>query len=998
MATPVPIARVSAVQGQAFARGEDGRMRQLHVGDLIFEGDVIVTAQNSAVDLATQGGSPFKIGADEHVAMDAEALGQTGAAPDAADSAVNVSGDDFSRIVTALNQGENLDALLEETAAGTGGAGGEAGGGPTFVRLLRITESVEPLSYEFGTARQDVLDYPLNGGRDDQDPGPELEIPDVNNTPNGPVAGNVSVPENETTEGSFVIRSPDGLDPDNALNIGGTTISEAELIDSGNNPIVIDTPEGELIIDGYNPDTGEVRWKYDPDGDHKDHSNGDVLDDIPIIVTDSDGDTSEGHLVINITDTEPDAVDDANSVTEDGPITVTGNVTGNDDPSADDPCNVTNVNGVDVPPGGVTIPGEHGDLTIYPDGSYEYTLHNDDPDVNALKDGQTIDDTFTYTYTDSDGDSDNANLVITINGHTDGPPSIVPNDHNSPGDTDGHNTVWEQGLVDTADPSETATGSIQITAPDGLASVTIGGTTLTADELAALSPTSPVTIDTGEGTLTLTHFDPTTGELDYTYTLKGPIDQANGTDSFDDIPLHVTDMGGDTADGTLRIQIMDSAPEAKPDVNAVTEDGDTDGNPATSQTASGNVITTTPGDDTLGADATTVTGIAKDGDPETAVSGPTTVHGEYGDLTINPDGSYTYVLNNDDPRVQALTPDDPAHQSLEDKFTYTITDSDGDTSTTTITITINGTDDAPTITVPDNNDEGATVVDGNESVPEDSTTGIDGTFTIKSPDGFDDPDHPFSINGTPVDVADIGTGSGTAVITTPDGTLTITAYDPDTGEVSWHYVPNGAKDHDPDQDGTEDPVLDDFIIEVTDADGDTTQGHLVINITDTEPDAEPDTNAVTKGGADETALDDGDPDTTIISGNVIDNDTQNIDGPSAGGWITGVEAGDTTGGGTPITDGTGLGGTGIVGDYGTLILNPDGSYTYILDNTNTDVAGLGSNDDPLKDVFTYTITDADGDSKTTTITITINGDGVPTIDIPDTNDDPVVTPGDASVP
>ena len=77
-----------------------------------------------------------------------------------------------------------------------------------------------------------------------------------------------------------------------------------------------------------------------------------------------------------------------------------------------------------------------------------------------------------------------------------------------------------------------------------------------------------------------------------------------------------------------------------------------------------------------------------------------------------------------------------------------------------------------------------------------------------------------------------------------------------------------------------------------------------------------------------------------------------------GGAISGVAAGDTN---TAITDGTGVGGLGVDGTFGTLILNADGSYTY----NRTSVSGG-------QDVFTYTLKDGDGDADTATLTIDLD--------------------------
>ena len=49
----MPVARVSAIQGKAFVKAADGTMHPLRVGDVIYEGDVVVTNGASRVDLAT---------------------------------------------------------------------------------------------------------------------------------------------------------------------------------------------------------------------------------------------------------------------------------------------------------------------------------------------------------------------------------------------------------------------------------------------------------------------------------------------------------------------------------------------------------------------------------------------------------------------------------------------------------------------------------------------------------------------------------------------------------------------------------------------------------------------------------------------------------------------------------------------------------------------------------------------------------------------------------
>jgi VCBS repeat-containing protein len=61
-------------------------------------------------------------------------------------------------------------------------------------------------------------------------------------------------------------------------------------------------------------------------------------------------------------------------------------------------------------------------------------------------------------------------------------------------------------------------------------------------------------------------------------------------------------------------------------------------------------------------------------------------------------------------------------------------------------------------------------------------------------------------------------------------------------------------------------------------------------------------------------------------------------------------------------------GHAVVGSYGTLTLNADGSYSYVADHS------IPSNT-IAQDIFTYTATDGDGGSATSTLTITVTQAG-----------------------
>ncbi|MFK4698516.1 VCBS domain-containing protein [Bradyrhizobium diazoefficiens] len=73
-------------------------------------------------------------------------------------------------------------------------------------------------------------------------------------------------------------------------------------------------------------------------------------------------------------------------------------------------------------------------------------------------------------------------------------------------------------------------------------------------------------------------------------------------------------------------------------------------------------------------------------------------------------------------------------------------------------------------------------------------------------------------------------------------------------------------------------------------------------------------------------------------------------------------------------------GADVVGTYGTLHLNSDGTYTYTLNNAQANVQALAA-DQLVYDTFSYTNSDNHGGSCTANLTITVTG----------TNDAPVIT-------
>ena len=105
---------------------------------------------------------------------------------------------------------------------------------------------------------------------------------------------------------------------------------------------------------------------------------------------------------------------------------------------------------------------------------------------------------------------------------------------------------------------------------------------------------------------------------------------------------------------------------------------------------------------------------------------------------------------------------------------------------------------------------------------------------------------------------------------------------------------------------------------------------------------------------------------SAATGNVLSNDT--------GGDGKRVTAAGTTSASQSVTVATtSANGAVVTGLYGTLTLGADGSYRYVVNDTNAQVQALRTASDTLVDTFTYRMTDASGATSTTTLSVTIQG-------------------------
>ena len=813
----------------------------------------------------------------------------------------------------------------------------------------------------------------------------------------------------------------DALVNEAGLSIGSNAASDSEIFNGSITPsggtgpytYTLNDPSigshGTLLL---NAATGTYTYTltspFDTSPDADNGTNPEVAESFQYTVTDANGVTATGTILVAIIDDIPTAQANTNSVVE-GAI-VTGNVL------TDGTADVFGADGA-APAGGVTgvaagsntslpvsggvgtgIAGTFGTLTLNADGSYSYDgTPNVVPPAGAT-------DTFVYTITDGDGDTSTVTLTITL---TD--TSLAASNDDL--------TVNEAALASGSTPSstaETVTGTVADNVTPGVAPYTFA---------LVSSPTGT------HGTLTFN------ADGSYSYTLTSTVDGVtadNGITTENNVETftyQVTDAAGNTATSTITIDVTDDIPTAQANTNSVVEGAIVTGNVLTDGTA-----------DVFGADGAApaggVTGVAAGSNTSLPVSGGvgTGIAGTFGTLTLNADGSYSYDG----------TPNVVPPAGATDTFVYTITDGDGDTSTVTLTITL--TDTSLAASNDDLTVNEAALASG--STPSSTAETVTGTVADNVTPGV--APYTFALVSSP-------TGTHGTLTFNADGSYSYTL----TSTVDGATADNGI---------TTENNVETFTYQVTDAAGNTATSTITIDVTDDIPTAQANTNSVVEGaivtgnvltdgtadvfGADGAApaggvtgvaagsntslpvsggvgtgiagtfgtltlnadgsysydgtpnvvppagatdtfvytITDGDGDTSTVTLTITLTDTSlaasNDDltvneaalasgstPSSTAETVTGTVADNVTPGVAPYTFALVSSPTGT---HGTLTFNADGSYSYTLTSTvDGATADNGITTENNVETFTYQVTDAAGNTATSTITIDVTDD-IPT--------------------
>lgn len=200
--------------------------------------------------------------------------------------------------------------------------------------------------------------------------------------------------------------------------------------------------------------------------------------------------------------------------------------------------------------------------------------------------------------------------------------------------------------------------------------------------------------------------------------------------------------------------------------------------------------------------------------------------GQYGSLTINSNGSYTYAMKGEGENV-SFELDGKTYTSLDqlaegdtiyETFTIYVRDEHNAWTAKTVTVAIHGTNDIPTLDI--------TGSDWN--ITQGGDLSIDGTFTVTDNDRDAGTDQAFHIaggkdtSGTGTDGAHGTDGDTNATFTTDYGTLTL---DPATGQWTYEATPDAIKGL-----GKDETKIETFEVTVTDEHGATSTKEITVTL------------------------------------------------------------------------------------------------------------------------------------------------------------------------
>ncbi len=295
---------------------------------------------------------------------------------------------------------------------------------------------------------------------------------------------------------------------------------------------------------------------------------------------------------------------------------------------------------------GVALAGLYGSITLNADGTYGYTVDENNAAVQALRlSTQTLAEVFSYTIVDAAGLSFYDQLTITIQGANDAPVGVVDN-----------NTATEAGGLSNASGGSNATGNVLTNDTDVDSGDTKAVSGVAAGVQASTSGSVGSAVAGSYGSITIG----TNGAYTYTIDNSHAAVQAlriSGQTLQDIFSYTVIDNSGlsSTTQVTITIEGTNDTPTAVADNTAIAVEAGGTANGSAGSNGTGNVLSNDTDVDSVGNGETkTVSGVAAGVQVSASGNVASSVAGVYGSITINADGSYSYVVDNNNVAVQAL--------------------------------------------------------------------------------------------------------------------------------------------------------------------------------------------------------------------------------------------------------------------------------------------------------------------------------------------------------
>jgi uncharacterized repeat protein (TIGR01451 family) len=625
--------------------------------------------------------------------------------------------------------------------------------------------------------------------------------------------------------------------------------------------------------------------------------------------------------------------------------------------------------------------GTFGTLTINPDGSYRYVIDNNNLAVQRLSAGDQLIEFFSYRVTDIGGLSDVAELRIAIQGANDNPVASDDEASAQAASTNGNasesnptgNAVQfpsRPGTIDQpggngvdqdVDATDRPNSQLLVNGVINKSEATYNPTTDVLNLVATNTSSTDGTVVIGlYGTLRIGADGSFFYDVDSNNTIVQGL--ASGQTLTEFFTYRVTDTTGltDTAQLSITVYGVNDPPVAQNVIAVATEKGGANNaKPGVDPVGDATATAFDPDGDPLTVTFIKAGAEGAAGTPVAVATGRADISGLFGTLTIHPDGSYSYAVDNNNPDVQALR---LSSNLLLERFTYTISDGVNPTpeiDTAEIIVLVQGANDNP-IAADDN------IIAIEAGGLTNNRPGIDPAGNVLTNDTDADggeipadlPAHDYGETRAVSSVrTGIETGTGTAGTLGSElrgtyGWLTLNAdgsysYRLDNSMAAVQALRPG------------DTLADAFSYNVNDALGATDSATLNITIVgrNDTPIAQNDVGFAVEAGGMNNATAGLNP-----SGNVLINDTD-VDGNGETVRVTGLNQGPSVG---KLS-------IGFAGAYGTLILNGDGGYSYIVDNNNPLVQALRTVADTLTETFNYEVRDLLGEASTATLTIIVRG-------------------------